>query len=88
MAECDDVKFRIQMKREGRIFTGVGEGLESSLSGLLTEVRVRGEAGDMDALMLQINRLREAAAKINEELGELIDFVDLLRDAVSGEDPE
>ena len=80
MAECDDVKFRVQMKRGDRIYTGVSDSLQLALSEMIGSIRLRPHNEDLVVMVTNFREVEKQCLEVNKELGPIMDLLEQLED--------
>ena len=75
MAKCDDVKFRVQMKRRGRIYTGVGESLVDALAELIHVGMKKRAPEDVTVLITNLRAIAKESERIEKIVGPVVDML-------------
>ena len=78
MAECDDVKFRVQMKRGDRIYTGVSDTLQMAMSEMIGTIRLRPHNEDLVVLVNNFREVEKQCVQVNKEIGPVMDLLEKL----------
>jgi len=78
MAECDDVKFRVQMKRGDRIYTGVAESLQLAMAEMIQTIRVRPHEDDLVVMVDNFRTVEKQCVEVNKEIGPIMDLLEKL----------
>lgn len=80
MAECDDVKFRCQMKRGDRIYTGVGDSLQLAMAEMVQSIRLRPNDEDLEVMVNNFREVEKQCVEVNREMGAIMDLLEKLEE--------
>ncbi len=80
MAECDDVKFRCQMKRGGRIYTGVSDTLQLAMAEMIGSIRLRPNDDDLEVMVNNFREVEKQCVEVNREMGAIMDLLEKLEE--------
>lgn len=80
MAKCETVRFRMQMKRGDRIYTGVAETFEMAMGDLLGQLRLRPHSDDMDVMLQNIRETVKVMTDVDSELGGMFELLDKIKE--------
>jgi hypothetical protein len=78
MAECDGVKFRVQMKRGDRIYTGVAETMQMAMAQMIQTIRLRPHETDLEVMVNNFREVEKQCVEVNREIGPLMDLLEKL----------
>ena len=80
MAECDDVKFRCQMKTGGRIYTGVSDTLQLAMAEMIGSIRLRPNDDDLEVMVNNFREVEKQCVEVNREMGAIMDLLEKLEE--------